>query len=148
MSEGSSEISRSAEIESGRSEEESYCDVSESESANTIECWQQQQKNLKKESTDDGGGGDSIALPQNGPGNLGDLTVVQNRVMRMVERVNLISQCLKKLHRELKEHGSIYREESLRSFSDECTQESPKLEQAVEHIGDDDAAVEDCKAVQ
>lgn len=140
MSEGSSEISRSAEIDSGRSEEEFYCDVSESESANTIECWQQQQKNLKKESTDDGGGGDCIALPQNGPGNLADLTKVQKRVMRIVERVNLVSQCLKNLHRELKERGSIYREESLGSFSDECTQESPKLEQAVEHIGEDEAS--------
>lgn len=147
MSEGSSEISRSAEIDSGRSEEESHCDASESESTNTIECWQQQQNNLKKESNDEGACGDCIVHPQNEPGNLVDLAVIQKRVMRIVKRVNLISQCLKNLHRELKERGSIYREESSSSFSDECTEEPPKLEQAVKCIGDIDTG-EDCKPVQ
>lgn len=147
MSEGSSEISPSAEIDSERSEVESYCDASESESASTIECWQQPQKNLKKETTDEGAGGDCIVLPQNEPGNVANLTAVQDRVMRIVKRVNLISKCLKNLHRELKERGSIYREETSSSCSDECTQEPPKLEQAVECIGDIEAG-QDCKPMQ
>lgn len=100
MSEKSSEIFGFSQLDTESVQEESYSTISESE--------QEEQR--------PSGGGDCIVPYAKQPDNVPDLALIQKRVVKIVKRINRLSQCLRDLHLELKARGDGYLEESKSSL--------------------------------